>query len=100
MQQSNAASFWPLLIWSYGIALGSLMSIAQREQQSGSGEGSTMTTFFAQIAYVIMALVAIFARVSLLDLVITFSGVMLVGMLIQTVIAVAIMIEQRRLGEI
>jgi hypothetical protein len=72
---------------------------AQREQQSGS-EDSAMTTFFAQIAYVIMALVAIFARVSMLDLVITFSGVMLVGLLIQIVLAVAMMVEDKRLGEI
>jgi len=47
-----------------------------------------------------MALTAAFARVSLLDLAIVFSGLMLLGMIIQIGFAVAILVEQKRLGMI
>ena len=100
MAHSSPNLFWPLLIWSYGVALGPLMYMVQREQQAGNGDGSWMTTFFAQLAYVAMALTAAFARVSLLDLAIVFGGLMLLGMIIQTGFAVAIMVEQKRLGMI
>jgi hypothetical protein len=98
MSRASFSSFWPLLIWSYGVALGPLMYMAQREQQSGSGDASTMTTFFAQIGYIVTALVAAFQRVSLLDLAIIFSGIMALGMLIQICFAVVIFREQKRLG--
>jgi len=100
MSYSNSSSFWPLLIWSYGVALGPLMYMVQREERAGGGDGSWMTTFFAQLAYVAMALTAAFARVSLLDLAIVFSGLMLLGMIIQIGFAVAILVEQKRLGMI
>jgi hypothetical protein len=57
-----------------------------------------MTTFFAQLAYVVMALAAAFTRMSLLDLMVLLSGLMLLGMLIQTAFALAILVEQKRLG--
>lgn len=98
MAHSEPNSSWPLLIWSYGVALGPLMYMVQREEQAGSADGAWMTTFFAQLAYVIVALAAAFTRFSLLDCVIVFSGLMFLGMLIQTGFAVAIMVEQKRLG--
>jgi hypothetical protein len=57
-----------------------------------------MTTFFAQVAYIVTALVAAFRRVSLLDLATIFSGIMALCMLIQIGIVVAIFREQKRLG--
>ena len=93
-------SFWPLLIFSYGVALGPLMYMSQREQQSGSGEGAVMTTFFAQVAYVATSLLTAFMPITLLGAIIIFSGIMLVGMVFQIVIFMAIMIEQKRLGQL
>ena len=98
ISHSSSNLFWPLLIWSYGVALGPLMYMVQREQMAGNSDGAWMTTFFAQLAYVAMALIAAFTRASLIDLAIIFSGLMLVGMLVQTGFGVAIMIEQKRLG--
>jgi len=73
------------------------MYMVQREQMAGNSDGAWMTTVFAQLAYVAMALIAAFTRASLIDLAIIFSGLMLVGM-VQTGFGVAIVIEQKRLG--
>jgi hypothetical protein len=100
MSHSNSHLFWPLLIWSYGVALGPLMYMVQREHMAGNSDGAWMTTFFAQLAYVAMALIAAFTRSSLIDLAVIFGGLMLVGMLAQTGFGVAIMVEQKRLGTI
>lgn len=98
VSHANQYSFWPLLIWSYGVALGPLMYMAQRESQAGTGEASTMTTFFAQIAYVVMAIFAATKRMAFVDLMLIFSAIMFIGMLIQVGFAVAITREQKRLG--
>jgi hypothetical protein len=100
MSHSSSNLFWPLLIWSYGVALGPLMYMVQRENMTGNSDGAWMTTFFAQLAYVAMALTAAFAHVSWLDLAMVFGGFMLLGMVIQLGFAVAIMAEQKRLGMI
>ncbi len=94
MSKANPNSFFPLLIWSYGVALGPLVYLAQQDRRGGGGEASSMTTFFAQIAYIVMALVAAFTRKPLLELAIIFSGIMLTGLFIQIGIAVAILREQ------
>ena len=57
-----------MLIWSYGVALGPWQWMAQKDAQGGGGEASMATTFFAQVGYVIMILLAIFMRVSIADL--------------------------------
>jgi hypothetical protein len=89
ISRANHETFWPLLIWSYGVALGPWVYMAEQEQQGGN-EFSTMTTFFAEIAYVIMTVVLIiFGDVTLVELGIVFVSVMIVGMLIQTRIAFA-----------
>jgi hypothetical protein len=100
MSHSSASLFWPLLIWSYGVALGPLMYMVQREERAGNSGGAWMTTFFAQLAYVATALIAVITRASLINLATIFGGLMLVGMLIQTGFGVAIMVEQKRLGMI
>ena len=88
MSRANRETFWPLLIWSYGVALGPWAYMAEQEEQGGL-EAATMTTFFAEIAYVIMAVVLIFGDVTLVELGIVFVSVMIVGMLIQMRIAFA-----------
>lgn len=91
ISRASHDAFWPLLIWSYGVALGPWMYMTQKEQQGGSGDASLMTTFFAQVAYVVIALVVIFGEASLEELAVVFGGVMLVGMLVQTSIAFALL---------
>ncbi|MEE8534134.1 MAG: hypothetical protein V3S95_11385, partial [Alphaproteobacteria bacterium] len=56
------------------------------------------TTFFAQVAYIIIALVAIFSGTTFVELGMIFGSIMLVAMLIQTGIAFASLREAKRLG--
>jgi hypothetical protein len=48
--RADADTFWPLLIWSYSVALGPWQYMAQKDEQAGAGDASTMTTLFAQVA--------------------------------------------------
>ena len=54
------------------------------------------SAIFAQLSYVAMAFAAAFTRMSLLDLMMLFGGLMLLGMLIQIGFALAIQVEQKR----
>src|SRR5271170_5916661 len=83
MSHSDRGTFWPLLIWSYGVALGPWEYMAQQELQGGVNEYSSMTTFFAQIAYILIAVILILAGGTFFQLATVFTAIMLVGMLIQ-----------------
>ena len=98
MHQAGQDTFWPLLIWSYGVALAPWMYMTQKEQQGGTGDASAMTTFFAQVAYIVVVLVVVFGSATLIDLAIIFGAIMLVPMLIQTGIALAVLRNEKRLG--
>lgn len=91
MRRADQDTFWPLLIWSYGIALGPWMYLVQEDQKGGTGDASAMITFFAQVAYIVVALVVIFGSAALIDLAIIFGAIMLVAMLIQSGIDLAML---------
>lgn len=71
----------PVLIWSYGVALGPWQWITEKETRGGEGEASLVITLFAQIAYVAMILVFIFTRVAIIHVLTVFIVIMLIGML-------------------
>jgi len=80
MSRANHHNAWPLLIWSYGAALGPWIYMAQQEQN----DASSLTSFFGQVAYVVMALwLVIFGSTTLRGLALVFSAVMFTGMCIQ-----------------
>jgi len=89
MSHTDRGTFWPLLIWSYGVALGPWEYMAQQELQGGVNEYSSMTTFFAQIGYILIAVILILAGGTFFQLATVFTAIMLVGMLIQTSAAYA-----------
>ncbi|CCD89339.1 membrane protein of unknown function [Bradyrhizobium sp. ORS 285] len=97
MSHSTASLFWPLLIWSYGAALGPLMYMAHREEMAGDHSGAWMTTAFAQLSYIVMAVTAAFTDAALFILAAIFGVLMLLGMLIQTGAAIVMVMEQKRL---
>lgn len=78
MFRATENSFWPLLIWSYGVAHVPLFYMAGKEE----GVGGSHTTLFAAVAYVVMSLCYVFADTTLLDLAEIFIGIMIVGLLI------------------
>lgn len=95
MSRAGHQSYLPLLIWSYGVAVGPWGALSERERRSGGGEAGLMATFFVQIAYVVTALVAVFGTSSPITWLTIFLGIMLVGMLAQTAFAAAIMFSQK-----
>lgn len=86
-RQANADSIIPILLWSYGVATGPIGWLAQKEAQGGGGEGAMISTFFAQVAYVIVILAVFFFSVSLIDVIILFGAVMAIGLVFQFRIA-------------
>ena len=80
---ADSSSFIPVLLWSYGIATGPIASMAQKEQN----DYAFISTFFAQIAYILVLIIILFSRVSLLDVSIIFGVIMFIGLIIQFTIA-------------
>ena len=85
-KQANADAMIPMLIWSYGVATAPIAWVAQKELQGGN-EFSMISTFFAQVAYILVIIAILLFRVSLLDVTILFGIVMFFGLLIQFRIA-------------
>lgn len=86
---ASPASFWPLLIWSYGVALTPWSFLAEKDQLGDPEAYSPITVFFAEMAYIIMGIVVVFDELPLkpLKLTMIFGGVMLVSVLFQTILA-------------
>lgn len=82
LKQANADSTIPILIWSYGVATGPIVWLAQKEMQHGD-EFAMIPTFFAQIAYLLVIIVIFLFRISLLDTTILFGAIMLIGFIFQ-----------------
>jgi len=85
-KQANADSIIPILIWSYGVATGPIAWMAQKEMQGGN-EYSMISTFFAQVAYLLVIIAILLFRVSLLDVTILFGVIMFIGLIFQFRIA-------------
>jgi hypothetical protein len=83
---ANDRALIPLLIWSYGVALAPWMWLAQKDQQGGGNEYSLFTIFFAQVSY-IFTMVMFFLGATIDAITITFGSIMLVGAILQAVIA-------------
>ena len=86
-RQADSGSIIPILLWSYGVATGPIGWLAQKEAQGGGGEGAMISTFFAQVAYVIVIFAVLFLSVSLADVIILFGAIMVVGLVFQFRIA-------------
>lgn len=89
-------ALWPLLIWSYVVAVGPWAYLARGEHQSRAGEGSFIAMFFAQTGYVAMASAHVLYGLRFEELVAVFAVVMGSGVLIQTVVAISIMLRVAR----
>lgn len=83
-------SLIPRLIWSYGVALGPWMRLAQKEQQRGSDgvEPSTITTFFAQVSYLVGIVMFLFGA-TIGNIAIVFGAIVVVGTAAQAVIVLS-----------
>jgi hypothetical protein len=86
-ERAHGGLIVPLLLWSYGVATGPIGWLARKELESGN-EYAMIHTFFVQVAYVLVILVLLVARISIVDVLVLFGIVMLVGLTIQFRIAV------------
>jgi len=86
VNSTTESSLIPLLVWSYGVALGPWMWLAQKDQQGGGNEFSTLTTFFAQAAY-ILGMIMFFFGATLGTIAMLFGIIMLAGAILQMIIA-------------
>ncbi len=88
MSKADDQTYIPLLIWSYGIAVGPWAAMTARDRQSGSYAASAMASFFVQIAYMATGLEVLFmpATTSIIWLK-TFLAIMTVGVVLQTILA-------------
>lgn len=102
LSHADVETFWPLLVWSYGTALSPLWYMASKAESDI--HASVTITIFAQIAYIAVAVVAIFVPMSLLEfeqifgglMTQVFGGVMTIGLLLQLTLATDVMPQERR----
>lgn len=84
VSDAGSNSLVPLLIWSYGVALAPWIYMAQKEKAAGSDSGAeTISIFFAEIAYVIVAIVAIFNGISIEGILYVFGVSMTTALVFQ-----------------
>ena len=72
----------PSLLWSYGVAMGTLQYLATKDEASGN-QGTHTSVFFAQVAYVLTLLMIVFIGASLTDVIFLFISVMFLGFVFQ-----------------
>lgn len=90
----------PRLIWSYGVATGPWSYFASQERGDGSeGFASFVAVFFAQLAYLVIMFLVLFTSITLLGAVEIFASFMLVGLVVQTTVAVMVMLEEKRIAK-
>lgn len=79
MIDATEKSYIPLMIWSYGVAIGPLAYMASKDSANAA---SGLTTFFTSVAYISAGLWAIFGQPTMLDVTILFGCVMVPGLLL------------------
>jgi len=89
LHDAPSHAFWPLLIWSYGVATSPWSYMAQRDQSPVS----ILAAFFAQVAFIVMMISVAFGA-DLLDGLQVFSLVMAVGVFFH----MRLLAEARRAG--
>lgn len=94
VKQANPDSLIPILLWSYGVATAPIAWLAQKEMQGGGNQYSMISTFFAEVAYIIVILSILLFRVSLVDVLILFGIVMFFGLVLQFRMAIQIDSEE------
>jgi len=99
-QRADDSSLIPALLWSYGAATGPLSYMTQQEGQGGGDNtAAAVTTYFAQLGFVVMVLTALFAGVTIYEAMIVFACVMGVGTIFQFILALQQDREQKSVAE-
>lgn len=86
-RQADAGAAAPGLLWSYGIAAGSIAWMGRNELQGGGGRTIAVSTLFAQAGYVLAVLAMLHFGASLREGALLFGVCMAAGLLVQWLIA-------------
>lgn len=82
----------PVLLLSFSVGTAPWVYMAQRETQSGGGEGSIIVTMFAQIAFAVVVIgIIIFRPLSIMPLWVTFGAIMLAEVCFSLIYTLALM---------
>jgi hypothetical protein len=92
LNKATASDFLPRVLWSYGVAIGPWGYMASKDQ--GESFASTLSTFLAQIAYIVVVLLAATVGLTLTESLKIFGAFMAVGLLIQIAVGVAAQSDQ------
>ncbi len=85
--RAEGAAAAPVLLWSYGIAAGSIAWMDQNELQGGGGRNIAVSTLFAQAGYVLAVLAMLGLGASLREAALLFGAAMAAGLIVQWLIA-------------
>jgi hypothetical protein len=85
---SKSSSIIPITLWAYGASTAPWAYLAYKDQQSGGNEFSSMSIFFAQIAFVIVGLIKIIGNAPFKTLIIIFGAVMAVDVILEMIMAI------------
>ena len=86
VDSATKSSLIPLLIWSYGVAVGPWMWLAQKDQEGGGNDFSIMSTFFAEVSYII-AMIMYFIGATIETIALVFGAIMFCAAIFQIFIA-------------
>lgn len=87
-QRADASSLIATLLWAYGAATGPLSYMTQQEGQGGGDNtAAAVTTYFAQLGFVVMILTALFAGITIYEAMVIFACVMGLGTICQFILA-------------
>ena len=99
-KDATASSTIPRLIWSYGVATGPWAYMASKDQgQGGEDLASTMATFLAELAYVVVIILVLFTPMPLIGVIKVFGGFMSLGFVLQLLVTVMIYKEEKEFAE-
>ena len=87
--------FVPLFRWDLPVTLGTLFLKPYSRRPIPEGFASTLATFLAELAYVVIMIMVFFTPITLIQAIKIFAGFMLVGLVIQMIIAFLIQKEMK-----
>jgi hypothetical protein len=84
VRHASQSSFIPALIWSYGSAIAPVAWLAEKDREARS-TGAMISTFFCEIAYLLVVLTSLVTRVSPFELSLLLFGVfMLIALILES----------------
>jgi hypothetical protein len=78
--RADASSYIPMVLWSYGVAMGPWSWLAQKDQGNWA---SGISMFFAQVGYIVMMIMVLLLNVTVGDVMAVFAVIMLIGLIVQ-----------------